>query len=187
MNELYSSTDVSVSASGGDWPLLLLSIPWILPFLVLFITGIGIAMVLRETSVDKPTRIPQFYGYTVCLISLVIGLVSIPSLINSAFERMNPLQHGYAYGQSLSSFEVFKAKRAMLPSFGRETPTPPDTASEATMRARYDALVADQIMSVRYESSKSFVTTGILLLIAIGLFGYHWRWMRRLSAPSAAA
>ena len=185
MNESYSSTDVGVIASGGDWPLLLLSIPWILPFLVWFITGI--AMVLRETSVDKPNRIPQFYGYTVCLISLVIGLVSISSLINSAFERMNPLQHGYAYGQSLSSFEVFKAKRAMLPSFGRETPTPPDTASEATMRARYDALVADQIMSVRYESSKSFVTTGTLLLIAIGLFGYHWRWMRRLSAPSAAA
>lgn len=185
MNESYSSTDVGVIASGGDWPLLPLSIPWILPFLVWFITGI--AMVLRETSVDKPTRIPQFYGYTVCLISLVIGLVSISSLINSAFERMNPLQHGYAYGQSLSSFEVFKAKRAMLPSFGRETPTPPDTASEATMRARYDALVADQILSVRYESSKSFVTTGLLLLIAIGLFGYHWRWMRRLSAPSAGA
>ena len=184
MNTSYAGTDVAVAASGSGWSLLLFAIPWILLFLAWFITGS--TMVLRETSVEKPNRIAQFYGYTVCLISLVIGLVSITGLINSAFARMNPLQNGLAFGQSLSSFEAFKARRPMMPSFGRETVAPADTASEATLHTRYDALVADQITSVRYETSKSFVMQGLFLLIAIGLFGYHWRWMRRLGDSAAA-
>lgn len=184
MSASYASTDVALAASGSAWPLLLFAVPWILLFLAWYIAGS--TMVLRETSLDKPNRIPQFYGYTVCLIALVIGLTCVAGLISSTFERMNPLQDGRAFGQSLSSFEAFKARRPMMPSFGRETPAPPDTASEPTLRARYDALVADQILSVRYETAKSMVTQGIFLLIAIGLFGYHWRWMRRLGASTAA-
>ena len=183
MNTAYPSTDIGF-VSGTDGPFALVAVAWTLLFLVWFIPGS--IMVLRETSVDKPNRIPQFYGYTVCLISLVIGLVSISSLIDSVFARMNPLQTGAPWGQSLSSFEAYQAKRATTPPFGREIPTTPDTASEATLRARYDALVADQIVSVRYSSSKTFVTEGLFLLIAVGLFAYHWRWMRRLSVPPAA-
>lgn len=135
---------------------------------------------------DKPNRIPQFYGYTVCLIALVIGLLSTASLIESVFARMYPLQSASSYGQSLSSFEAFQATRATVPSFGREMPTTPDTTSAVTMRARYDALVADRMVSVRYESAKTVVTEGLFLLIAMGLFGYHWRWMRRLGLPPGA-
>ena len=161
----------------GAVALVLLFLVWIIP---------GSIMVLRETSLDKPNRIPQFYGYTVCLIALVIGLLSIASLIDSVFARMSPLQGASTYGQSLRSFEAFQATRATTPTFGRETPATPDTASEATLRARYDALVADKMESVRFDSSKTIVTEGLFLLIAIGLFGYHWRWMRRLGVPPGA-
>ncbi len=184
MNASYSSTDVAF-VSATEWPSALPSTAWLLLILGWYITGS--ILVLRETSVEKPNRIPQFYGYTVCLISLVIGLVSISGLIDSAFERMNPMQNEYPFGQSLSSFEAFQATRATAPSYGRELPATPDTASEATLRARYDALVADRIISVRYASSKAFVAQGLFFLIAIGLFGYHWRWTRRLRAPSVAA
>ncbi len=183
MNASSVSTDVAyVSATESASTL-----PFIALFLLLLAWFIiGIALVLRETSVEKPNRIPQFYGYTVCLISLVIGLVSVSGLIDSAFERMNPLQSEYPFGQSLSSFAVFQATRATTALYGRESPAPPDTASEVTLRARYDALVVDRIISVRYASSKAFVTQGLFLLFAVGLFGYHWRWMRRLSVPPAA-
>ena len=183
MNESYGATDVAF-ASGAEWLFAFTAVACILLFLAWFIAGS--IMVLRETSVDKPNRIPQFYGYTVCLIALVIGLVSIASLIDSVFARMNPLHSESSYGQSLSSFEAFQATRATTPSFGREAPATPDTASEATLRARYDALVTDRMASVRFESSKTLVTEGLFLLIAIGLFGYHWRWMRRLGLPPAA-
>ncbi len=183
MNASYATTDLAFT-EGTGWPFALVVVAWSLLFLAWLIPGC--ILILREISVDTPNRIPQFYGFTVCLIALVLGLMSLSSLINSAFERMNPLQSGGEYGQWLSSFEAYQARRATTPSFGREVPTTPDTASEATLRARYDALAADQVASVRYQSAKAFVTEGLFLLIAVGLFGYHWRWMRRLNAPSSA-
>jgi hypothetical protein len=148
----------------------------------------GSILVLRERSVEKPNRVPQLYGYTVCLVALLLGLMSAGSLLDSAFERAYPLQGGDLFGQSLSSFEAFKAKRAVYPTFGRDAASPADTASEQTLRVRYDALVADRLASVRFETSKSFVTHGVLLVLALALFRFHWRWVRRLNgaAPDAA-
>jgi hypothetical protein len=71
--------------------------------------------------------------------------------------------------------------------FDRGDATPPDTMSEATLRQQYDALVADRTASTRYRSAKSLTTSGILLLIAVGLFALHWRWVRRLNGARAAA
>ena len=71
--------------------------------------------------------------------------------------------------------------------FDRGGPSQPDTASDTTLRRRYDALVADRIASTQYRSSKSITTSGILLLISLGLFVFHWRWVRRLNGARAAA
>lgn len=163
---------------------LLLAVPWLVPLLLWCLIG-GI-MLFRGNFMDRPNRVPQFYGYTVCIIALIVGLASLSSLIDSAFERAYPLQDEYAYGQSLSSFEAYMAKRATMPRFTGDGAPPPDTASPATLRARYDALVADRIAATRFGTSKAFVRSGLFLLIAFGLFRYHWRWMSRLQAEAAA-
>jgi len=88
---------------------------------------------------------------------------------------------------TLTSFEAYKAtyqrERMMRDPSGAAQP---DTVSEATLRRRYDALVADRIATTRYRTSKAFVTNGVLLLISVGLFFYHWRWVRRLNGTTAA-
>ncbi|HVO35848.1 MAG TPA: hypothetical protein VMT21_09800, partial [Gemmatimonadales bacterium] len=63
----------------------------------------------------------------------------------------------------------------------------PDTASVATLRKRYEALRADRISRVRFQSWKALVTSGLLLLISVVLFVLHWRWMKRLGAAAGAA
>lgn len=65
--------------------------------LLLFLPGLiwlllGLYLTLRESPVDKPNRVAQFYGYTVCLIALILVLTSVSSLLDNAFERANPLQ-----------------------------------------------------------------------------------------------
>ena len=151
--------------------------------------GFGAFLALREAPVDKPNRVAQLYGYTVCLITLLLTLVSVSSILDSAFERANPLQGGdFPFGTSLTSFEAYKAKRGAASPFERPASAPPDTASDATLQTRYDALVAERLATVRYRTTKDLVTKGLLLIIGLALFAFHWRWVRRVNGqpPSAA-
>jgi hypothetical protein len=62
-------------------------------------------LVFRGDDVDKPNRMAQFYGYSVCLIALIVALASATSMIDAAFDRANPLQSEGGFGASLVSFE----------------------------------------------------------------------------------
>jgi len=161
-----------------------------LPFLLLVVVWLLVAGIfaLRGEEVDKPNRMAQLYGYTVCLIALVVALVSVSSILNAVFERANPLQSEMSFGTALTSFEAYKAtyrrEQAMLE---RGAPARPDTVSEATLRQQYDALVKDRVATVHYRTTKSLTTSAIFLLIALGLFFSHWRWVRRLNGNRASA
>ena len=172
--------------SGPPWwflffpilPLLLLATLWL----------VAAAFVLKGEQSSMPSRAAQLYGYTVCLITLILSLISISSILNAAFERAHPLESEMGFGTALTSFEAYKATyRREQTMFDRGSQSQPDTASETTLRQRYDGLVADRIASSRYRTSKSMITSGILLLISLGLFGFHWRWVRRLPSAGAAA
>jgi hypothetical protein len=157
----------------GTAPLLIAGLVWL---------TLGAVLALQGDNMDRPNRVAQLYGYTVCLVSLIVSLIAMSSIIDSAFDRANPLQSEFPFGVTLTSFEGYRStyqrERGM---YDRGGPASPDTASEATLRQRYEASVADRIASTRYRTSKSFVTNGVLLLISLGLFGYHWRWVRRLN------
>ena len=132
-------------------------------------------------SVDKPNRIAQIYGYTVCLVAIIVVLISVTGIVNAIFERANPLQAGRFGGAVLTSFDAYQAtgSREATPSDPNQAARR-DTIPTAVLRQRYDALVADRIATTRYQTGKTLTTSGILLLVAIGLFVFHWRWARRL-------
>ena len=133
-------------------------------------------------SVDKPNRVRQWYGYTVCLISVITGLICVAGTLDNAFDLANPLVADGPFGESLGSFDAYKATRdrRFVPSDQRAAP---DTLSEATLRTRFDALRADRIAQRTFQARKGLVTDLILLLVAIGLFVTHWRWLRQLPEP----
>lgn len=136
---------------------------------------------------DKPSRIAQVYGYTVCLVALVVAIISVPMLVNACFDRANPLQSQSGFGVSLTSFETYKAtyQRERIPSPGAGAAA--DSASDDTLRRRYDALVADRLAATRYRTSKALFTASLLLLLAVGLFGFHWRWVKRFANGAAGS
>jgi hypothetical protein len=164
---------------------------WIPLFIFGFplILWIGFASTLaRRDAVDRPNRIPQWYGYSVCLVCVVTLLFSSIALVNSFFTLANPLQGENDFGPSLSSFEAYRATYHQSPFLDesereslRKLPT-----GEAELRRRFEALRLDRTERNRYQAQRSLVTSGLLSLIAAGLFLLHWRWLRRLGDGFAA-
>jgi uncharacterized membrane protein len=168
-----------VAFSSGFNPFSIVAILLLLLVIVLWFV-VASAAALRGDSTE-PNRMAQMYGYTICVVAVIVGLTSFTSILGAAFDRAYPLQNEYGYGASLISFEAYKAtavrERAMM---GPER-SPPDTASDATLRARYNALVAERRNVTMYRTTKTFITSGALLLVAAVLFLTHWRWLRTIS------
>ncbi|MBW3656426.1 MAG: hypothetical protein KY444_09970 [Gemmatimonadetes bacterium] len=159
---------------------------WLFPVLtfgVPLVLWIGFASTLaRRDAVDRPNRIAQWYGYSVCLVAVVTLLFSTVSIVNSAFTLANPLQAGDPFGPALSSFPAYRATYHHSPYLDpaqreAERKAPP---SEAELRQRYEALRAERIEHNRYEAGRGLVTSVLLSLFAAGLFLMHWRWLRRM-------
>ena len=164
----------------GAGPVLLVGAGW------LFMAA---TLVFRGNDVDKPNRMAQFYGYSVCLLAIIFALFSTTSIIDTAFERANPLQseERFGFGASLISFESYRATyRREQAMFDRTGTARPDTASEVTLRRQYEGLVTDRVGTVRYRTTKSFVMGVFCLVISALLFFLHWRWVRRLNEKAAA-
>jgi len=95
----------------GAGPVLLVGAGW------LFMAA---TLVFRGNDVDKPNRMAQFYGYSVCLLAIIFALFSTTSIIDTAFERANPLQseERFGFGASLIWLQI-----ALAP-FGIARPSP---------------------------------------------------------------
>lgn len=137
-------------------------------------------------TVERPERVPQVYGYTICLVALLWAITSTITVVESALTLSTP---EYRAGRefagiepSVSSFEAFRATyertRRMMPADPR-TPAPADTLSDAELHRRYEALRADRIQRNTVEARRSLITSLLSLLIASALFAFHWRWLRR--------
>lgn len=164
---------------------------WIIPMILLgipLVLWIGFATTLaRRDAVDRPNRIAQWYGYSVCLIAVIVLLISVGGMVNGLFTLANPLYREEGYEPTLSSFEAYRATYHRTPFVDRIERdslrrTPP---SEAELRPQYEALRADRIARSRVEAQRSLVSAGISGLLAVALFLFHWRWLRRMGDAPA--
>jgi hypothetical protein len=160
---------------------------WMFPALLFgvpLVLWIGFASTLaRRDALDRPNRIAQWYGYSVCLVTVVTLLFSTVAIVQNAFTLANPLLSGEHFGPALSSFPAYRATYHNSPYLDpaeREAArkAPP---SEAELRQRYEALRAERIDRNRYEAGRGLVTSILLSLFAAGLFLMHWRWLRGMA------
>jgi hypothetical protein len=132
-------------------------------------------------------RIARIYAYLVCIIAIGVFLGGAVSIVGAMFDRAEPLLAA-RYGEPLTSFEAYKA------SHGNANPARqadksaaiPDTLSDAALRQAYDALAADRVARVRFDTAKTFGTSGLLIVLCVALFATHWSWARRLREPDTA-
>ena len=139
---------------------------------------------------DRASKVPQVYGYTVCVIAVVTFLICATVIVNNAFDLANPIQAGFGAETSLSSFEAYQASyQKDQQRFAATATAGPraDTLPEAKLRARYEAVRADRIARVRFQSWKALTTSGLLLVISVVLFVVHWRWMKRSGGATEPA
>jgi hypothetical protein len=135
--------------------------------------------------VERPERVPQLYGYTVCLVTLIWAIVSTVAIIEASLTLNAPLyRNDRMYGPfepSVSSFESFRTTYDMSRRMMTRDPDAAklDTIPEPELRRRYDALRADRMERNTVEARRSLITSALSLLIAATLFAFHWRWLRR--------
>ena len=120
----------------------------------------------------KETKIPQVYGYSVCIVAIITFLITLAGIISSVIDSSDPL---YNRGnQHLSSFENFKIHT--INSTNNESNYLPDNE---TLRIMFEDTKNYQIRRVKLQTTKSLVTNGIIFIISILLFIIHWRWMNQ--------
>lgn len=168
---------------------------WAVPLLI----GVGLWLLLarsslvRGGSMERPERVPQLYGYTVCLVAIVVMLASVSSIVEQSFTISDPLTSESAFPwaePSLTSFEAYKATRnATFPGATNNNQEAAQRAepSEAELRTRYEALRADRERSARRHAQRALTSSGLLFLVAAALFWWHWRWVRGPMLRSLAA
>lgn len=173
--------------------------------LAVIVVIVGVILSLARwgrASMNGSTRAPEVYGYAVCLIAIIVALISVSGLLDAGFTIADPLggdttspwsEMGQA--RSLRSLDAFRASATKTSTgayvfrhqvFGTNGVTAiADTLSDAEVQARYQTLRADRLSEQRFKAIKGLVTNTIMLVFALALFGWHWRWLKRL-APSQA-
>jgi len=123
---------------------------------------------------EKKSKIPQVYGYAVCIVAIITMLICVADVITSVLDASDPL---YAWGDNkeLSSFENFKVDA--LKSGKNEASYVPN---EETLRMMYEDAKNHKIRRVKHQTTKSIIVSSILLVISITLFIIHWKWMKKV-------
>ena len=144
--------------------------------------------------VERSDRVPQLYGYTMCLIGLLWALTSAVSIVENAMTMTAPELRGaneYDYSEaSVSSFEAFRVTYDRARRFaagGDPNQVQLDSIPEAELRRRYDAIRDDRVRQVAYRARSGIIINSITLLIGVALYVFHWRWLRRRSTVEAVA
>ena len=137
--------------------------------------------------VERPERVPQLYGYTVCLIGLFMAVASVLSIADELLVLRSPEQGSDPnWGMmepSVTSFEAFRSTYDATREMRRSTSDPPlATLSDDELRRRYEGLRADRIARNEAAARRSISTSLLSLIIGVGLFVFHWRWLQRRGA-----
>jgi hypothetical protein len=125
----------------------------------------------------------QIYAYTICVVAVITFLISVTALVNAVMDLQDPLHAGWVApgSASLASFENYKMDILKSTQKGDEASKEVYVPDDKTLRAMYEAARADKIQTVRHQSNKSIMVSGLLIVICVLLFGIHWRWARKIS------
>ena len=140
---------------------------------------------------EKPQRVPQVYGYTVCLVAVIAFIISVSSLIPAIMDLGDPMHAGSMFiaanSPSLASFENYKMDVLKSTSKEGDATRQEYIPDDATLKKMFEAAKEDRISNARHMSMRTIYVCSIIILISIGLFAIHWVWMRRIVKKIIAA
>jgi hypothetical protein len=138
---------------------------------------------LQGGNVERPERVPQLYGYTVCLVAVLVAFASIVTIADTLITLASPAHPRGDMATwaepSVTSFEAFRVSYDRVRQMNAGPGAPQETIVEDELRRRYDAMRADRIERTRVEAYRSLMKAAFTLAVAALLFLVHWRWLKR--------
>lgn len=144
---------------------------------------------------ESQSKMAQAYGYMVCLIAVVVGLVSLAGLTNSLFDYADPVHSDrWSAGRPIGSYNAYRRAyydrqprpAAVNPADAGAAPRARnDSVPETMLRQMYQEDRTDHVETTRFRALKSLAGAFLLLVVSIVLFSIHWKWLRRQSARTA--
>lgn len=134
---------------------------------------------------ERPRLIPQIYGYAVCLVCVITILIASSQIIDGVFDTVTPEMSREVEMSIGGSFEMYRERRLERTTM---RPTPESQAApqpaDSVLRRIYEDERRTRISYVRYHGLRRLVGSTLLLLLAGGIFLWHWRWLRRSEAAA---
>jgi hypothetical protein len=167
------------SSSFGFFPIAIAAVLLVMAWVILAGTRF-----VQGGVVERPDRVPQLYGYTMCLVGLLWALASVVGVVESAQALAAPVYHQqnmFGMEPSISSFEAFRMTYDRARRFSAPDPAVAkiDTLPEAELRRRFETYRADKITATLVQQRQELITKLVSLLLAAAVFVFHWRWLRR--------
>ncbi|MCX6244588.1 MAG: hypothetical protein NTU98_07760 [Bacteroidetes bacterium] len=133
---------------------------------------------------EKPHRMAQIYGYTVCLVAVITFIICVANIIPSIMDLSDPMHaQGFFFPAgtpSLASFDNYKMD-ILKSTKGDDQKTGANyVPDDKTLRSMYEAARADRISQANHSSIRTIVVCGLIILISVVLFITHWIWMKGL-------
>lgn len=127
---------------------------------------------------EKQSKIPMIYGYAVCLVTVITVIISVAQFVNAVIDLGDPLYAEREFNKtpSLASFDNYKMD--IYTTSDKETAFTPD---DEALRAMFEAAKTDKINSVKHRANRTMVVNGLLIILCVAFFTFHWMWMRKLS------
>ncbi|MDP4206033.1 MAG: hypothetical protein Q8859_08555 [Bacteroidota bacterium] len=129
---------------------------------------------------EKPRTFTHIYGYIVCLVAISVFLTCTTAIVTAIMNKSDPIHSGFS-PQNLTSFEAFKLEQIKAFSTKDSEQKEKLLPDDQTLRKIYEAARKDKIDQVIFESKRSILVNGILIVFSLILFWVHWRIARRSS------
>ena len=122
---------------------------------------------------EKKNKIPQVYGYSICVIAIITFLITTAGLINSIIDAKFPEYNSWSQNDFVT-FEKYK-----MNTLNAFTKDPNYIPTDEELQLMFEKEKAHNLQKVKIRITKDFLSNGIIFLISIILFWIHWRWMRK--------
>ena len=122
---------------------------------------------------ENKNKIPQVYGYSICVVAIITFLITTTGLINSIIDVKYSEYHSWSQNDNVT-FEKYKMNT--LNSFNKD---PNYIPTDEELQLMYEKEKVYNLQKVKIRITKDFLSNGIIFLISIILFLVHWRWMRK--------
>jgi hypothetical protein len=83
--------------------------------------------------------------------------------------------------QGLTTFEVYKMDKLKSLQLGADSMHMQKMADDAMLASVYQAECDDLVASVNHRTTHDVIVNGSLLFIAVLLFVFHWRWLKKMA------